>query len=69
MAPASLAGLSGEVLVNALVGLCMTAWLLVPFFDRSDEATMRSRIVRFAGVVLVAYLVVSVVVAYATLEG
>jgi cytochrome b6 len=66
MVPATLFSLSGELIVNVLVLLGTFFWVAIPFIDRSSSIEKQSRPFTFLGVIVIAYLVVTIVLAYAT---
>lgn len=64
--PATIFTISGELIVNALVGIASVAWLCIPFLDRSASKGTRSRPFTIVGICLIAYLVVTIALAYWT---
>lgn len=66
IAPASVFGISGEFLVNALVAAVGVFWLLVPFLDRSAAENRRSRLFTAIGILLIFYIAGTVLLAYTT---
>ena len=61
--PASVAGLSGELLVNLLVGALILFWFLIPFIDKRSRAGQRSPLFTLIGIMLILYLTCTMVVA------
>lgn len=64
--PSSIFGMSGEFLVNALVGLASVFWLLIPFIDRNSSKGRKSTPFTVVGVLLIAYLSITIYLAYTT---
>ena len=64
MVPSSLWSVNGEFLVNLLVALGSVIWISIPFLDRRANFDSRSRLFTILGVVLIAYLVLTIVMAY-----
>lgn len=64
MVPASLFGINGELLVNALVGTASVIWLCIPLLDRNSSKGKKSLLFTLLGVVLISYLVVTIILAY-----
>jgi cytochrome b6 len=63
-APATLMGMSGELLVNCLVGVASLFWLVIPFVDFKSKTEQKSPIFTAIGVFLILYLVVTILLAY-----
>ena len=63
-APSRIAGLSGEFLVNCLVGLASVLWLAVPFIDMKSKEQRPSPVFTAIGVLLIAYLAATIALAY-----
>jgi cytochrome b6 len=66
MAPASIFGVSGELIVNILVSALALFWLCIPFMDRDSRSGRRSRIFPISGILLTVYIVVTIILAYTT---
>lgn len=64
--PSTVFTLSGEFIVNALVGLVATLWVAIPFLDRKASRGVKNRVFSSLGLLLIAYLAITIVVAYAT---
>jgi cytochrome b6 len=66
MVPPAVFGISGEMLVNACVGLAIAAWAAVPFLDRRAARGERSRVFTVVGAMTIVYLIGTIVLAYLT---
>jgi cytochrome b6 len=60
IAPASMFSLNGELVVNTIVVLAMGFWAAVPFIDRSAQKKLTSRIFTIMGVLVIAYLLLTI---------
>jgi len=66
MAPSTILSLSGEFFVNLLVGVASAVWLGIPFIDRKSSREKRSLPFMILGIAIILYLVITIVLAYAT---
>lgn len=66
MAPATIFGIDGELVVNFLVVALSTIWFLIPFLDRNASRGERSRWFTVAGIAMMSYLIVTTILAYGT---
>ncbi|MER3523095.1 MAG: cytochrome bc complex cytochrome b subunit [Ignavibacteria bacterium] len=66
MAPATIFGINGELIVNLLVVALSTIWFLIPFLDRNASKGVRSRWFIVAGIAMIGYLIVTIILAYTT---
>lgn len=64
LVPSRVAGISGELIVNCLVGVASLLWLAVPFIDFKSRAELRSPVFTVLGVLLIVYLCATIVLAY-----
>ena len=64
--PAEVFSISGELLVNTLVGVVSLFWLTIPFLDRRASRNMKSRLFTAIGILLILYLTITIALAYAT---
>ena len=65
--PSHLLWLNGELIVNVLVIVASLFWISIPFIDRSSEKPHgRSMVFTIVGLLLIAYLVGTIVLAYTT---
>lgn len=55
--PGTLFSLDGEVIGILLFGIAGLLWLLVPFLDRKSSAGQRNRVITYAGIVVVMYII------------
>ena len=63
-APATVIGMSGELLVNCLVGAASLFWLAIPFLDFKAKKDLKSPMFTAIGVFLILYLVTTIILAY-----
>jgi cytochrome b6 len=66
LVPASVAGVSGEMIVNLGVTLLGLILLLIPFIDRKAANEERSRVFTIVGIVFVLYVACAISLAYLT---
>jgi cytochrome b6 len=66
MVPARLMGVTGELVVNLLVGLATVLWVAIPFLDRRASKELHSRFFTGIGVLLILYLAITIILAYTT---
>jgi cytochrome b6 len=66
MVPAAILSVSGELLVNILVLLGTIFWVAIPFVDRNASRERKSTLFTLLGVVLIAYVILTIVLAYTT---
>ncbi len=66
MAPATLLGVSGELIVNLLVVVLSAAWFLVPFLAAKANTQRGSRLFTVFGICLILYLCMTILLAYTT---
>lgn len=64
LVPATVVGLSGELVVNCIVGMASLFWLLIPFVDFKSKNEQKSPIFTVIGVFLISYIVVTIILAY-----
>lgn len=64
--PSSVFGVSGELIVNLLVGVACGLWMAIPFIDRKATKGQRSRLFTAIGVVVLLYLITNITLAYLT---
>ncbi|MGC8594901.1 MAG: hypothetical protein ACP5MI_04780 [Candidatus Kryptoniota bacterium] len=56
--PAKVIGVDGEVLGIGLFGIAGLLWFLVPFWDSRTPAGRRNKIVNYAGILVILYIIV-----------
>jgi len=66
MIPASVLSVSGDFIVNLAVLVGSGLWFLVPFLDRKALRDEKNRIMTFIGVLILAYYIGTIVIAYLT---
>lgn len=64
MTPAKVFSVSGELVVNSIVVLTASLWVLVPFLDRKASRDEQSRLFTAIGVLLIAFVVFTILIAY-----
>jgi cytochrome b6 len=64
--PGRILWIEGEVLGILAMALGAVAWLFVPFLDRPEENSRRTRWFTWGGIVLVIYIVTMTIIAYLT---
>ena len=64
MVPASLAGIDGELIVNAAAGILIGLWAVVPFVDRRSSRGERSPLFTWIGVIVIVYIVGTIIAGY-----
>ncbi len=64
MVPATIAGLNSEMVVNIGVGLGGLLLFLVPFLDKKAKNEQQSEVFKWAGIVIVAYMLLCIFLAY-----
>jgi cytochrome b6 len=64
--PSTIFSISGEFFVNLLVLVGSGFWLAIPFLDRKASRNQRSIPFVIIGIVLIFYLAITIVLAYAT---
>lgn len=64
LVPSTILAINGELVVNMLVGAGAIIWFAIPFLDRKASAGLRNRAFTVVGVLLIAYLVLTIMVAY-----
>ncbi len=62
--PSRVGVISGELLVNCLVGVASLLWFAVPFIDFKSRAELKSPVFTILGVLLILYLMATIVLAY-----
>jgi len=65
-APAAIFSVSGELFVNLLVLVGTMFWFGIPFLDRRASRQKKSRLFTFIGFVVIAYVIVTIALAYTT---
>jgi cytochrome b6 len=64
--PATLMGISGDLIVNMLVGLLGAVTFLLPFIDRKASREEKSPIFTMFGIVALVYFILMIILAYTT---
>jgi len=64
--PSTVFSVSGEFFVNGIVGLVAVLWAGIPFLDRKASRGEKSRLFTVLGILLIAYLAITIILAYAT---
>jgi cytochrome b6 len=66
MVPAQVFSISGEFIVNLVVGLLTLFWFSIPFIDRRAARGVRSRLFTAIGILLMGYMALTIGLAYLT---
>jgi len=66
MVPAQVFSISGEFIVNLIVGLMTLFWFSIPFIDRRAARGVRSRLFTAIGILLMGYMALTIGLAYLT---
>jgi len=64
--PAHVLGMDGEVLGIMAFAIAGLLWMLVPFWDRKSPRGERNRLVNYAGIVAVVYILILTIVGWLT---
>ncbi len=64
--PAHVLGIDGEVLGIMAFAIAGLLWMLVPFWDRKSPRGERNRLVNYAGIAAVAYILILTIVGWLT---
>lgn len=62
--PAKVWVIDGELLGILAFGIGGLGWLLIPFIDKTEEGTVRSRTVKIGGLFVVAFIVIMTALGY-----
>ncbi|MFQ6615356.1 MAG: cytochrome bc complex cytochrome b subunit [Fidelibacterota bacterium] len=62
--PARVGPIEGELLGVLAFTLAGLVWMLIPFIDTTEEGTVRSRIIRRGGILVVGFIVIMTVLGY-----
>ena len=66
MVPATVLGIDGELLVNAVLGILIGLWALIPFIDRNSARGLKSPLFTAIGILLIAYIAGTILAGYFT---
>lgn len=64
--PSAIGGIDGELIVNILVGVFATFWILVPFLDFASQREEQGIIFKIIGYMIIIYIATTIVMAYTT---
>jgi cytochrome b6 len=64
MVPSGIAGIDGELIVNAAVGLLVALWALIPFVDRRSARGLKSPVFTAIGVLIILYIAGTILASY-----
>jgi len=66
IAPSTVFSLSGELIINLLVGAGSLLWFLVPFIDPRASRGQKTPVFTALGVVLILYIIITIIFAFIT---